>query len=174
MNVVAYDFRGHGGTHTPDGDQDFSLDTLSNDSVNVISQVVKNDQLLLQTDETPKVIVIGHSMGGGIAAKTASLLDKTWLKGVVLVDIVEGTAMAALPSMRRIIAARPSKFNSISDAIWWAIKSKTVLNSYSARISVPTQLIEEPKVNEEDSVSFTWRTNLSSTEPYWEGMYRER
>jgi hypothetical protein len=168
LNVVAYDFRGHGGTQTADKDEDFSLDTLSTDSVNVINQFVKNDLTLLQTEETPKIIIVGHSMGGGIAAKTASLLEQTWLKGVVLVDIVEGTAIAALPSMHRIVASRPSCFKSVSDAIYWACKSKTVLNSYSARISVPSQLVEVPNGSGEETC-FKWRTNLLNTEPYWKG-----
>lgn len=170
VNVVAYDFRGHGGTQTLDSDEDFSLDTLSNDSVNVINQVVKSDLATMETEETPRVIIVGHSMGGGIAAKTASLLEKSWLKGLVLVDIVEGTALAALPSMHKIIASRPSTFKSISDAIYWSCRSRTVLNSYSARVSVPSQIVEQPNANGEGTC-WKWRTNLLSTEPYWKGTF---
>jgi len=170
LNVVAYDFRGHGGTRTLDNDEDFSLDTLSHDSVNVITQVVKSDLAMLETEETPRIVIVGHSMGGGIAAKTASLLEKSWLKGLVLVDIVEGTALAALPSMHKIIASRPTAFKSISDAIYWSCRSHIVLNSYSARVSVPSQIVEEQNPNGEGTC-WKWRTNLLSTEPYWKGTF---
>lgn len=167
--MVAYDLRGHGGTKTADGDEDFSIDTLSTDSAKVIEEVVKADLAALKSDETPNIVIVGHSMGGGIAAKTAPLIDKAWLSGLVLIDIVEGTALAALPSMHRIIAARPTFFASISDAIHWSVKSKTVLNSYSARVSVPSQLVEIQNPKGDGGNVWTWRTNLLSTEPYWKG-----
>lgn len=171
VNVVAYDLRGHGGTRTEEGDQDFSLDTLSSDSVRVITEIVNGDLTTegLEANQVPKIVVIGHSMGGAIAAKTASLLEKTWLKGLVLIDIVEGTAIAALPSMHKIIASRPTFFASISDAIHWSVKSKTVSNSYSARVSVPSQIVETENPKGEGNI-WTWRTDLNSTEPYWKGM----
>lgn len=171
MNVVAYDFRGHGGTQTEERDEDFSLDTLSTDSVRIITDVVNGDLAAVESEEeqTPKIIVIGHSMGGAIAAKTASLLEKKLLKGLVLIDIVEGTAIAALPSMHKIIASRPTYFTSVSDAIHWSIKSKTVSNSYSARVSVPSQIVETKNPKDEENPVWTWRTSLLSTEPYWKG-----
>lgn len=168
INIVAYDFRGHGATQTQERDEDFSAETLSTDSFNVITKVIQDDMARLQTTETPKLVIVGHSMGGAIAARTAALIDKSWLKGLILVDIVEGTAMAALPAMHRIIGSRPSSFKSVSDAILWSTKSKIVLNSFSARISVPSQILEAPNATG-DGTTWKWRTNLANTEPYWKG-----
>jgi protein phosphatase methylesterase 1 len=168
VNVVAYDFRGHGATHTAERDEDFSGETLSTDSQKIITDIIKEDVEKLKSDETPRLIIVGHSMGGAIAAKTALLMDKLWMRGLILVDIVEGTAIAALPSMQRIISSRPSSFKSVSDAILWSCKARLVQNSYSARISVPSQIIESPNASG-DGTTWKWRTNLSSTEPYWKG-----
>lgn len=146
------------------------MDTLSTDSVRIINEVVNNDMEAADSEEQqiPSIIVVGHSMGGAIAAKTASLLEKSWLKGLILIDIVEGTAIAALPSMHKVIANRPTYFASVSDAIHWSVKSKTVSNSYSARVSVPPQ-IEEVENPKGEGTAWKWRTNLLSTEPFWSG-----
>lgn len=76
-------------------------------------------------------------MGGAIAAKVASsnkisnLVGNTSnffskVKGVVVIDVVEGTALAALPHMRSILESRPTKFPSIESAIEWRFKKITL------------------------------------------------
>lgn len=45
------------------------------------------------------------------------------LCGVVVIDVVEGTALAALQHMRRILEQRPQSFVSVQDAIkFWCVK----------------------------------------------------
>ncbi len=56
-------------------------------------------------------------MGGAIAAKAASKIKN--LVGVVVVDVVEGTALAALSNMHSILERRPKSFHSIEAAIQW-------------------------------------------------------
>ena len=52
------------------------------------------------------IIIMGHSMGGSIAVKTVERIEamedcalKRSIKGLLVVDVVEGTAMDALPFM---------------------------------------------------------------------------
>lgn len=62
------------------------------------------------------MIVVGHSMGGSIATKTVDLIlkehkDEKWashVKGLFIIDVVEGSAMDALPFMESIVKQRPT------------------------------------------------------------------
>ena len=49
-----------------------------------------------------------------------------------------------------------------------SIRSRTIRNSTSARISVPS-LLHRDAVNA--SHRWTWRTDLAATQPYWEGWF---
>jgi len=107
--IVSYDCRGHGDTiHTED---EMSHETLVNDAKTVLSEI---------NPQSKPVVLIGHSMGGAIAIRTALALPKGSVAALVVVDVVEGTAMAALPKMMSVVKARPQKFNSVSSAIGWA------------------------------------------------------
>lgn len=55
-----------------------------------------------------------------IAIRCAPKLPKNVLKALIVVDVVEGTAMAALPKMTMLLATRPKSFASVEDAITWA------------------------------------------------------
>lgn len=41
------------------------------------------------------------------------------LAGLVVIDVVEGTAMDALSSMQSFLRGRPQHFNSLQNAIEW-------------------------------------------------------
>lgn len=72
------------------------------------------------TTENDPVILVGHSMGGAVAVRAASLISN--LCGLGVIDVVEGTAMDALASMQSFLRSRPSSFGSISQAIeWWLV-----------------------------------------------------
>ena len=45
------------------------------------------------------------------------------LQGLIVVDVVEGTALASLPHMQTILASRPRSFPSPDAAINWALHS---------------------------------------------------
>ena len=80
-------------------------------------------------------------MGGALAVHTA-LLDKiNGLVGVVVVDVVEGTALDALSSMQSFLRGRPKNFPSIDNAVEWALRTAQVKNVEAARVSMPGQLI---------------------------------
>lgn len=59
------------------------------------------------------------SMGGGIAVKTALHKLGNSVTGVVVLDVVEGSAIEALASMRGILQNRPKSFSSLMKAVMW-------------------------------------------------------
>ena len=63
-------------------------------------------------------------------------------KGIVIIDVVEGTAIEALPFMESVVMSRPKTFASIEDAIKWVHTHSIVKNKESARVSVPPKLVE--------------------------------
>ena len=65
--VVAFDWRGHGG-HSRSDEMNLSADVLVQDTLEVISFV---------RTKFPErsIVLIGHAMGGAIAAKTLQLID---------------------------------------------------------------------------------------------------
>lgn len=76
----------------------------------------------------PPLVLLGHSMGGALAVHVAHELNKNKscssieydVRAVVVIDVVEGTALAALDCMQRVLLNRPNSFSSIRSAIrWW-------------------------------------------------------
>jgi pimeloyl-ACP methyl ester carboxylesterase len=150
--------------------EDLSQETLINDTIKVM-------EFINYKFPEDNIIVIGHSMGGSIATKTVAeilkngskykeLYDK--IQGLIVIDVVEGTAMEALPFMENIVKTRPSKFTSIEQAVEYMYKSGTIKCLESARISVPP-LLKEEKDKKGVNV-FTWKTNLLSSQKYWTGI----
>jgi protein phosphatase methylesterase 1 len=60
-------------------------------------------------------------MGGAVVARAAPILIKSGFKltGAAVLDVVEGTALDALPHMNSILNARPDGFDSVEEAIEW-------------------------------------------------------
>jgi protein phosphatase methylesterase 1 len=160
-NVVAFDFRGHGQSKFDHSD-DLSADTLVNDTIQLLNTLY-ND-----SPTSPSIILVGHSMGGAIATRVAASGKVKGIVGLAVVDVVEGTALAALGSMQGIIASRPAFFSSVHKAIEWGVSSNTVRNLESARVSIPAQLV----FREEDG-KWVWRTDLARTEEHWTGWFTD-
>lgn len=85
------------------------------------------------------------------------------IAGVVVVDVVEGTALEALPAMNDIVNNRPQSFPSMEMAIRWFTRTKAIHNLASAKVSVPGMLRAEGD-------HFVWRSNLVHSEPHWKGI----
>ncbi|KIK60208.1 hypothetical protein GYMLUDRAFT_43952 [Collybiopsis luxurians FD-317 M1] len=166
--VLAIDARRHGRTvstlETPD--EDLSIGVLVDDFVDVIQAVYPD----IKT--SPTLILVGHSMGGSIVTRACPmLLDKKYkIGGVAVLDVVEGSAIDALPHMNNLLNARPDGFDSVEEAVEWHVTTKAIRNATSARISVPT--IVKPSESSSPNVPpFIWRTTLRSTAPYWESWF---
>lgn len=87
------------------------------------------------------------------------------LVGTMVIDVVEGTAMASLKHMHAILAKRPAGFRSYRDAIQWSLQSGTIRNSDAAQVSIPSQLVRS------DDGALVWRTDLASSAKYWRGTF---
>ncbi|XP_062225735.1 uncharacterized protein LOC133924280 isoform X4 [Phragmites australis] len=155
--VVAMDLRGHGRSTTSD-DLDLSIETLTNDVLAVIRT--------MYGDSPPAIILVGHSMGGSVAVHVAARKEIRNLHGLVVVDVVEGTAMASLFHMQKILGNRAQHFPSIEKAIEWGVKGGPLRNIESARVSIPSTLKYD-----ESRECYTYRTPLEETEKYWKGWY---
>ena len=164
--VLAVEARDHGSgveSSLSEGTADFSLDALTDDLLNMI----RLTQQQKQWQELPSLVLIGHSLGGAVItnlAKQGALGNK--LAGYAVIDVVEGSAIEALKSMQSLLAGRPSTFPSIEAAIEWHIRSRTIRNASSARVSIPALLLEiKPGL-------WTWRTDLAATQPFWESWFK--
>ncbi|KAF2187772.1 protein phosphatase methylesteras-like protein 1 [Zopfia rhizophila CBS 207.26] len=163
--VLAVEARDHGSVvWGPEGhvNNDLSINVLSQDMVDMMYLT----QAKMGWTELPTVVLIGHSLGGAVVTNAASkgLLGNKVL-GYVVLDVVEGSAMEALKHMQTYLASRPSTFPSLDAAIEWHIRSRTLRNPQSARASVPSLLLQTPDGR------WVWRTDLSTTEGYWENWF---
>ncbi|KAJ2707834.1 Protein phosphatase methylesterase 1 [Coemansia sp. IMI 203386] len=154
--VIAPDARGHGLT-TGDNEDDLSLQRLVSDYICVAKNVLG--------DQTRDIVLVGHSMGGAVMAHVADTRQLHRVVGLILIDIVEGSAVDSLSAIPMFIAARPSSFSSVQSAIKWHIDSETILNPESARLSVPSLIVKQK------DFLWTWRTQLMPSEKYWRGWY---
>jgi len=146
---------------------DFSIDTLTNDAQTMISLVAADQNW----KSLPPCILIGHSLGGMICTRLAStgVLGQP-LVGVMVLDVVEGSAVEAIQFMKTHLAARPQRFSSVEEAIEWHVRNRVIRDASSAAISVPGLL--KVVVKEDGNVEgFTWKTNLIRTQPWWEGWF---
>lgn len=138
FRLLAIDLRSHGDTKTADHIR-MDIDTLISDTYMVIHETHR----ICGFPETPKIVLIGHSMGGAIAIKCAYRCAESLpsLIGFVVIDVVEGTAKEALPLMMSVIQTRPTSFPSLSNAIEWSFKSGMAKNCQAARVSMPGNLV---------------------------------
>ncbi|KAG2566431.1 hypothetical protein PVAP13_7NG192500 [Panicum virgatum] len=155
--VVSMDLRGHGKS-TTSNDSDLSIETLTNDVIAVIRA--------MYGDSPPAIILVGHSMGGSVAVHVAARREIRNLHGLVVIDVVEGTAMASLVHMQKILSNRAQHFPSIEKAIEWSVKGGPLRNIESARVSIPSTLKYD-----ESRECYMYRTPLEQTEKYWKGWY---
>ena len=87
---------------------------------------------------------MGHSMGGAIAVhyvdqcQVRSISNR--IVGLIVIDVVEGTAKEALSQMQQVLRSRPTGFKSIPYAIEWYIRSGQVKHLEAAKISMPGQI----------------------------------
>jgi protein phosphatase methylesterase 1 len=170
--ILSLSARGHGSsiiTEKPkphEAPADYSLETLTNDALATLLAT----QSHFSWPKLPPLVLIGHSLGGAVVTNLAtlhgSLLAPT-LIGYAVLDVVEGSALEALAHMKTYLAQRPSLFDSPASAIDWHIRTRTLRNAASARVSVPSLLLPAPT----STTRYIWRTNLAATSPWWESWF---
>lgn len=136
--VMSIDLRAHGDTKT-DNDDQMNAETLVGDIV----EVVQAGHRLCGFPEPPRLVLVGHSMGGALAIKLAAEAEESLpsVLGLVVIDVVEGTAKDALPLMLSVIKTRPVCFPTLTNAIEWSVRSGMAKSSDAARVSMPGNLI---------------------------------
>lgn len=161
--MLAFDARGHGHSKTED-EGDLSADVQVADAAELVVAFFKS-----KGRDVPRLVLVGHSMGGAIAVRLAASKRLETVVGLVVIDVVEGTAMSALPYMASWLRARPASFSSVERAVRYVTKAGHVRNSDSARLSVPAQLL---CLCEEGKHRWVWRTKLGQSERYWRGWFQ--
>lgn len=77
-------------------DYEMNAQQLVDDTIIVVEYLIKKFQ-------DPTIVIVGHSMGGAIAIKTTEQLLKSdyadKIQGLIVIDVVEGSAIDALPFM---------------------------------------------------------------------------
>lgn len=172
VGVLAFDARRHGKTTATASDEDLSMNVLVDDLCAFIQKVFPDPPT------SPVFMLVGHSMGGSVVVHACPKLQelKYVVSGVAVLDVVEGTAMEALPHMHALLNTRPEGFDSIEEAIEWHVNTHAINNPTSARISVPSILVPRDSclsscTPANRSFEYRWRTPLRSTAPYWESWF---
>ncbi|XP_065846240.1 protein phosphatase methylesterase 1-like [Oscarella lobularis] len=150
--VVAIDSRGHGSTETTDN-KDLSAASQARD----IGAIV---EALWKDSSPPSIVLVGHSMGGAIAVHAAARKLIPSIVGLVVIDVVEGSAMEALSSMQSFLKGRPKSFRSQEQAIEWSVRAGQTRSAESACVSVPTQL---RRISDEEKLSTSESTASTSS-----------
>jgi len=152
--VAAMDLRGHGASRT--AELDYSCARLTADVAAVAAA--------LQADApSAPLVLVGHSLGGAIACHLSRLLPA--LGGLVLLDVVEGTALASREHTVAAVAARPTAFADLPSALAWALRAGVSRNATAAAPSLAAALQPAP------GGGLVWRTSLAATEPFWESWF---
>ncbi len=103
--VIALDFRGHGQSEGIAGDVDY-IDQYADDLIDVISAIKKNKT-------KGKIIIAGHSMGGGIALRYAMKKNAPKIDGYLLFAPLLGDNAPTLPKPTAIIDTTSEPFLKI-------------------------------------------------------------
>ena len=135
--VVAIDFRGHG-QHSCENETHLPQEVLIADTLCVLENT-------LQRFPGRTIVLVGHGMGGAIAIKAANVIETEMagselnkaVLGLVVVDVIESTAMEALPYMETIVKNRPKQFPDLTSVVRYGIQNGQVRDRISARVSMP-------------------------------------
>ncbi|KAI0373614.1 protein phosphatase methylesterase [Pilatotrama ljubarskyi] len=170
--VLSYDCRGHGKTKRLNGqdnpaEENLDVEVLTGDLVNLVQAVFPDAKT------APSLLLVGHSLGGSVCVRACPKLQehRYRIAGVAVIDVVEEFTLEALPLMHSLLNARPEGFDSQEEAIEWHVKTNTIRNPASARVSVPAIIVPAPEGSPPSTPAYLWRTPLRSTAPYWTSWF---
>ncbi|ODV90634.1 hypothetical protein CANCADRAFT_2367 [Tortispora caseinolytica NRRL Y-17796] len=156
--LLLYDLRGHGQSEEFSTSIDLSIPSLAADFHTVLDSVSK--------EYTGTLILVGHSLGGAIAINVVNDLLPSVL-GIIVIDAIEVPSELAHIAMTKYLSTRPTRFDSLEEAIKWHIRSGLLHNRSSAEMSVPSLLNQLP------SGGYVWRTPIQLTEKYWPQWFND-
>lgn len=108
-------------------------------------------------------------MGGSVVSNMARANKYQGLyAGVILIDVFGNIPLDTFDRTFQQILNRPSSFESIRDAINWSLKTKFILNTDSANISIPPLLYEN---SSQECMRVHWKTDLASTSRFWQNWF---
>ncbi|PVZ98284.1 hypothetical protein BB558_005716 [Smittium angustum] len=167
--ILCFDGRGHGLTESSD-DENLSLERLVLDAKNLFLKLFENTKR--------QIIFVGHSMGGAVVVNLSLELQQTYKSiGVAVIDVVEETAIQSFFHIESTLLLRPDRFNSLSSAIKYSVKSGATSNVESACVSVPpTLVLVKSDVDgsvETQKEKYVWRTDVMKSRKYWIGWYTD-
>lgn len=152
--MIAFDLRGHGQT-SGSNPLDLSISSLCSDVLELVTLYKKEYSTL-------PLFLVGHSLGGSIATMIAGATNAL---GIVVIDIVEEAALAALRRMPQVLAARPTTFATEEEAVQWALRSRTCRSREVAEISFLSQY----RLSDNELVQIV---DLLPSEPHWEHWFK--
>ncbi|CAJ1991629.1 Alpha/beta hydrolase family [Leishmania donovani] len=162
MHVMTYDQRCHGRSTFAGGEDHLSIEVLMRDFLDVLHYAKT------ELYPTSNVYVLGHSLGGAVVARALSgnksALER--VSGVLLVDVVEGTAQLSLQHMKSFLKNRPNTFPEVKDAEVWFLRMGGMQNPQGAEVSVPPLLQQNDKTG-----LWQWRTDIRKMESVWDGWF---
>ena len=184
--VLALDLYGHGASGSlsdASSEVDFSVERYKRDVVHVLNQLLPEEFLATgRASVLPRVVLVGHSMGGAVAAHVANvpcpaagasvkggaLALNADVCGLVVIDVVEGTALEALRGMEVVLQQMPTDFCDEAEAIDWVTNNymRSPNNPNPGKVAVPPMLCLNKRTKR-----YEWRTNLFKTIPFWKGWY---
>ncbi|EEQ39145.1 hypothetical protein CLUG_03272 [Clavispora lusitaniae ATCC 42720] len=159
VGVFAFDARGHGDSSVP-VPAEYSLDSFTQDFALILDEFAKRNGRHL-------IYLVGHSLGGAVLTNyiLRRVSNSHSIKGLVVLDIVEETAIRALSSVPSFLNKRPQSFAHYADAIQWHFSLRLLLNENSARVSV----IDLLRRNSDGSL--TWKADLGSMSEFWDSWF---
>ncbi|KEG13461.1 protein phosphatase methylesterase 1 [Trypanosoma grayi] len=157
VRVVTYDMRCHGDSTYSGGEGNLTLQVLVDDFRGVLTAV----KTTLFAD-TPRFYVIGHSLGGSIVVNTLIKAKDlmAMVAGVVLLDVVEGTAKVSLQYMDKFLQDRPLQFADVAEATQWFLQRGGMRSPAAAAVTVP------PLLKRVDN-HYEWKSDLAAMASVW-------
>lgn len=158
--VFAFDARGHGNSSDSDP-LDYSLTAFTADTAYVLKEFHTRHPY------SNPLCLVGHSLGGAVLTSFLSSYpyEQYNVRGLIVIDIVEETAVRALLSIALFLSRRPNAFASYSEAIKWHLLSRLLRNEDSANVSVPNLVCKDV------SGRLVWKSNLAKMSKFWDSWF---
>ena len=153
LPIYALDLKCHGDT-PGDVTKDLEMDSMVQDVTEFVRAV--------QPPNT-HLILIGHSMGGGIVTRVAYNIHA---KILIVIDTIEESALENMDGMKKMLLARPQSFATPDDAISFIATSGEMNNFDSAAVSAQGRFTKG-----EDGL-LHWKVDFLQCEKDWVGWFK--